>query len=87
MALEKVVEVDKIELVGSYHHAQIRTATIVLDDGVEISRSFHRKVIAPGDDYSNEEQFVQDICQAAHTPDVVQAYQDHLAAQQTEQQS
>jgi len=37
--------------------------------------------LAPGDDYSNEEQFVQDICSATHTPEIVQAYQDHLAEQ------
>jgi len=79
MALEKVVEVDKVELVGRFHHAQIRTATIIMDDGEEISRSFHRKVISPGDDYSQEEQFVQDVCAAAHTPEVVAAYQAHLA--------
>ena len=81
MALEKVVQVDKIELVGSFHHAQIRTATIILDDGVEISHSFHRKVLAPGDDYSNEEQWVQDVCAAAHTPEIVAAYEAHLAEQ------
>ena len=81
MALEKQVTVDKVEIVGEYHNVQVRTATIVLDDGVELSRSFNRHVIAPGDDYSQEEQFVQDICAAAHTPEVVAAYQAHLAEQ------
>ena len=79
MALEKITKADKVEIVGDFHHVQVRTATIVLDDGVEISRSFHRHVIAPGDDYSQEEQFVQDVCAAAHTPEVVAAYQAHLA--------
>ena len=85
MALEKVIKADKVEIVGEYHHVQVRTATIVLDDGVELSRSFHRHVVAPGDDYSREEQFVQDICAAAHTPEIVTAYQQHLANQSEEQ--
>ena len=78
MALEKITKVDKVEVTGEYHHVQVRTATIIMDDGVEISRSFHRHVIAPGEDYSNDEQWVQDVCAAAHTPDIVAA---HLAAQ------
>lgn len=82
MALTKQVKADKLEVLGNFHHVQVRTATIVLDDGVEISRSFHRHVIAPGDDYSNEEQWVQDICAASHTPEIVAAYQQHLADQQ-----
>ena len=81
MALEKQVAVDKVEVVGQYHHVQVRTATIIMDDGVEISRSFHRHVIAPTDDHSNEEQWVQDVCKAAHTPEVVAAYEAHLAEQ------
>jgi len=85
MALEKIKQVDKVEVVGSYHHVQVRTATIIMDDGVEISRSFYRHVISPGDDYSQEEQFVQDICKAAHTPEIVAAYQASL--KQSEEQS
>ena len=84
MALEKITKSDKVEIVGDYHHVQVRTATIVLDDGVEISRSFHRHVIAPGDDYSQEEQFVQDVCAAAHTPEIVAAYEAHVAESQNE---
>jgi len=85
MALEKITQADKVEIVGSYHHVQVRTATIIMDDGVEISRSFHRHVISPGDDYSQEEQFVQDICAVTHTPEVVAAYQASL--EQSEEQS
>jgi len=82
MALTKEIKVDKVEIVGDFHHVQVRTATIVLDDGVELSRSFHRHVIAPGDDYSQEEQFVQDICAAAHTPEIVAEYQASLEENQ-----
>ena len=83
MALEKITKVDKVEVVGDYHHVQVRTATIIMDDGVEISRSFHRHVIAPTDDHSNEEQWVQDVCAASHTPEIVEAYQQHLESQNT----
>ena len=48
MALTKTIEEDKIEVVGPYKHVQVRTATVIKDDGVEISRSFHRKVLDPG---------------------------------------
>ena len=54
MALtERTVE-DKIEIVGEFKHIQVRTATIIERDGVEISRSFHRHVIAPDADVSGE---------------------------------
>ena len=81
MALEKITKVDKVEVVGEYHHVQVRTATIIMDDGVEVSRGFHRHVIGPTDDHSNEEQWVQDVCSAAHTTEIVAAYEAHLAEQ------
>jgi hypothetical protein len=76
--------VDKIEVVGDYSHVQVRTATIIKKDGVEISRSFSRHVVSPGDDYSNEDPKVQGICAAVHTAEVVAAYQALIAAQQSE---
>jgi hypothetical protein len=79
MALEKVVKADKVEIVGDYHHIQVRTATIIYDDGEEISSSFHRHVIAPGEDCSGEEEWIQSICAATHTPDIIEAYQAHIA--------
>ena len=45
MAITKEVIEDKIEIVGDYKNIQIRTATVIKEDGVEISRSFHRKVL------------------------------------------
>ena len=82
MALtERTVE-DKIEIVGDYKHLQIRTATIIERDGVEISRSFHRHVISPLDDVSGESTEVQAIAAAVHTADIKAAYQAHLDAQQ-----
>ena len=75
MALEKVVTEDKIEIVGEYKHVQVRTATVIKEDGVELSRSFHRHVVTAGQDYSNESLEVQAICAAVHTAEVVAAYE------------
>lgn len=74
MALEKTVSVDKIEIVGQFKSVQVRTATVITEDGVELSRSFHRHVINAGDDYSNEEIAVQNICAVVHTDEVKTAY-------------
>ena len=81
MALtERTVE-DKIEVVGDFKHVQVRTATVIERDGVEISRSFHRHVIAPGDDTTGQSAEVRAICAAVHTDAVKAAYAAHLAAQ------
>lgn len=82
MALTKTTEVDKIEIVGDYKHVQVRTATVVSEDGVELSRSYHRHVVSPLDDASGEDAQVQAICAAVHTQDVKDAYQAHLDAQE-----
>ena len=74
MALEKQTVVDKIEVVEN-GCVQVRTATRIVEDGSVISQSYHRHVVAPGDDYSNEDARVQAICAATHTADVVAAYQ------------
>lgn len=82
MALtERTVE-DKIEIVGEYKHLQVRTAVVIERDGVEISRSFSRHVVSPGDDVSNESAEVQAIAAAVHTAEVIAAYQAHVAAQE-----
>ena len=81
MALTKTQKVDKIEIVGDYKHVQVRTATRVLEDGVVLSSSFHRHVIAPGDSTASETAEVQAICTAMHTAEVIAAYQAHLEAQ------
>ena len=45
MAITKTVEEDKIEIVGDFKNIQVRTATIIKEDGVELTRSFHRHVL------------------------------------------
>ena len=82
MALtERTVE-DKIEIVGDFKHIQVRTATVIERDGVEISRSYHRHVIAPSDDVTGESAEVQAIAAAVHTPEVKAAYEAHVASQE-----
>jgi len=81
MALTKTQKVDKIEIVGDYKHVQVRTATVIEEDGAELSRSYHRHVVAPGDDTSGETAEVQAICASVHTDEVKAAYQAHLEAQ------
>jgi hypothetical protein len=83
MALTEETVQDKIEIVGDYKHVQVRTATVIKRDGVEISRGFHRHVVSPSDDTSNESAEVQAICAAVHTQDIKDAYAAHLAAQET----
>jgi len=78
MALIEKQIVDLVELVQS-NHIQVRTATIIERDGVEISKSFHRHVIAPGDDVSNEDTKVQAIANAIWTAEVIAAYQASIA--------
>ena len=84
MALTKETVVDKYEIVGDFKHIQCRHATVIKEDGVELSRSFHRHVIAPGDDVSGESAEVQSIAAAVHTQAIKDAYQAHLDAQASE---
>ena len=80
MALEKVAVVDRIEVLEN-GCVQVRTRTSILENGKQISGSFHRHVVAPGADYSGEDARVQAICAATHTPEVIAAYQAAQAAQ------
>ena len=76
MALEKTTVNDKLEIVdlGSWKVLQVRTATIIKDDGKEISRSFHLRVINPRDDWSSEETEIKTICDTIMTADRINAY-------------
>ena len=74
MAITKRTEQDKIEVVGTFKNIQVRTATIIEDEGVEISRNFSRHVVAPDADISNETAEVQAVCAAVHTQAVKDAY-------------
>ena len=81
MALTKEIIVDKIEVL-EMGQVQVRTATRVLEDGVALSSSFHRHVLAPGDDLSEQDARVSAIATATWTPEVVTAYEEMIAAQE-----
>ena len=79
MSLEKVVKVDLVEIDES-GVVQVRTKTAIIENGKQISSSFHRHLVEPGADFSKEDPKVKAICAAAHTPDVVAAWQAAKAA-------
>ena len=74
MALTEKQEIDRIEIV-EMGVVQIRQATIIERDGQFVSRTFHRWVLTPDMDISDQEQKVKDIANAAWTPEVRQAYE------------
>jgi len=80
--LEKVISVDLIEVIES-GAVQVRTKTAILEDGKQISGTFHRHVVSPGADYSGEDARVKAICAATHTAAVVAAYQAAQAKRAT----
>ena len=74
MALEKIEIVDRIEVIEN-GCVQVRTKTAIMEDGKQISGTFHRHVVAPGEDYTAEDVKVQAICAAVHTAEAIAAYQ------------
>ena len=83
MSLEKQVTQDKIEVVntGSFSVLQVRTKTAIIEDGVELSSSYHRHVVSPTDDLESESAEVTAIANAVFTQEMKDAY----TASQTEQ--
>ena len=77
MALTEEQIIDKVEVVdtGDWSMVQVRTATVIRKNGSEISRSFHRHVVSPADDWSEESDKVKAICDAVHTADTKKAYE------------
>jgi len=74
MALIEKTIIDKIEIVEN-SSIQVRTATIIEKDGTELTRTFHRHVLAPGADLTNEDPKVQAIANAIWTEEIIAAYQ------------
>ena len=73
MALTESTKIDQIEVVGDWN-IQVRQATVIEKDGVQVARTFHRWVLTPDSDISAQEQKVKDIANAAWTPEVRAAY-------------
>ena len=78
MAITKETIQDKIEVVGDFKHIQVRTATVIKEDGVELSRSFHRHVVSPDSDSTNESADVKAMVAQFHTDEIKKAYAEHL---------
>ena len=78
MAITKELVEDKIEVVGDFKHIQVRTATVIKEDGVELSRSFHRHVVSPNSDSTNESADVKAMVAQFHTDEIKKAYAEHL---------
>ena len=79
MALSKTIVVDKIEVLED-GQIQVRTATIVAEDGVELSRTFHRHVLEPGADLTEQTDRVTDIANATWTAQVVSDWEAFVAS-------
>jgi hypothetical protein len=84
MAITKETVIDKIEVVGDYKAVQVRTATVIKEDGTELSRSFHRHALSPDADITNEHADVQAVCNAVWTQEVKDAYASFKASQEAE---
>jgi len=80
MALSKEVKCDKYEIVTQYKHIQCRTATIVKEDGVELSRTFHREVLTSDMDVSGKDAEIKGMAAALWTDAVKEAWADKLEA-------
>ena len=75
MAITKTTAIDKIEIVGEFKQIQIREASIIQEDGVELTRSFRRYVLSPGQDISEQSSEIQAIANAVWTEELIAAYQ------------
>ena len=76
--ITKELKEDKIEVVGDYKAIQVRTATVIKEDGVELTRSFHRHVVHCTDDISEQSAEVQAIGNAVWTDELKADYQTFL---------
>ena len=79
MALSEEVRCDRYEIIGRFKHIQCRTATIVKEDGVELSRSFHRHVLTPDADVSGESDEIKGMASALWTDEVKAAWAEFQA--------
>jgi hypothetical protein len=82
MAITKETQIGKIEVVGKYKSVQVRTDTVVIEDGNELSRKYHRHFLMPDADISNEHSEVQAVCNAVWTQDVKDAWTTFKANQE-----
>jgi len=82
MALTKETQIGKIEVVGKYKSVQVRTDTVVMEDGEELSRKYHRHSLMPDAVITDEHDEVQAVCNAVWTDEVKAAYETFKANQE-----
>ena len=82
MAITKETQIGKIEVVGQYTSVQVRTDTVVMEDGEELSRKYHRHALSPDAVITDEHSEVQAVCNAVWTQDVKDAYATFLSEQE-----
>jgi hypothetical protein len=86
MALTEKTIIDKIEVLES-NNIQVRTANVIEKDGIEITRTFHRHVVNPGDDISEQDLKVQAVCNAIWTAEIIATYLESQKQNQKEYES
>ena len=85
MAITKETQIGKIEVVGKHKFVQVRTDTVVMEDGEELSRKYHRHVLNPDAVITDEHNEVKAVCNAVWTQDVKDAYTAFKTTQETNQ--
>ena len=83
MAITKETQIGKIEVVGKYKVVQVRTDIVVMEDGEELSRKYHRHALMPDAVITDEHSEVQAVCNAVWTDEVKANYETFKAAQET----
>tara|TARA_Y100000593_G_C4197364_1_gene280008 strand:+ start:451 stop:726 length:276 start_codon:yes stop_codon:yes gene_type:complete len=78
MSIVKEIKNDRIEIVGKYRQLQIREKILILENGEEISSSYHRYMLSPGDDLSNQTDEIKKICESVWTDEIKKAFQLEL---------
>ena len=82
MAITKETQIGKIEVVGKYKSVQVRTDTVVMEDGEELSRKYHRHALMPDAVITGEHTEVQAVCNAVWTDEVKANYETFKANQE-----
>ena len=84
MAITKETQIGKIEVVGKHKFVQVRTDTVVIEDGEELSRKYHRHALMPDAVITDEHSEVQAVCNAVWTDEVKANYETFKAEQEAE---
>ena len=82
MAITKETQIGKIEVVGKYKCVQVRNDIVIIEDGEELSRKYHRHSLMPDAVITGEHSEVQAVCNAVWTQDVKDAYETFKANQE-----